>query len=106
VSALRCFECGCVYNLEGHSSDCSRASPPSIAELIERLRDPETHREAAEALSTLNEEVERLRTALLAAANAMTCGDDDAHYCPNCDNSLWNDRSAALAALQSSRGGE
>jgi hypothetical protein len=90
-------------------------NPPSIAELIEIADDLSLPlgnerrlalRVAAEALSTLNEEVERLRTALLAAANAMTCGDDDAHYCPNCDNSLWNDRSAALAALQSSRGGE
>lgn len=44
--------------------------------------------------------IEELTSALEQAAYAMTCRrDDDAHYCPNCDSSLYEAREKARAAL-------
>ena len=73
--------------------------------LVERLRsyDPNPGKTAWQAA----ERIERLEAALEAAAAAMTCRrDDDAHYCPNCDNSLYEARDKARAALSASHEGE
>jgi hypothetical protein len=55
--------------------------------------------EAADTIEALVEALER-------AADAMTCRrDDNAHYCPNCDNSLYEARDNIRKALTRARNG-
>jgi hypothetical protein len=51
-------------------------------------------------IEALEQHVSELEEALRRADEAMTCRrDDDAHYCPNCDNSLYEARDKIRAAL-------
>jgi hypothetical protein len=56
--------------------------------------------EASARIEALEQRVSELEEALRQADEAMTCRrDDDAHYCPNCDNSLYEARGKIRAAL-------
>jgi hypothetical protein len=56
--------------------------------------------ERAARIEALEQHVSALEEALRQADEAMTCRrDDDAHYCPNCDNSLYEARGKIRAAL-------
>jgi len=60
---------------------------------------------AAALLVSLADEVVRLREALRKAERAMTCGrGDDAHYCPNCDNTIFRPREEVRRALAGEQG--
>jgi hypothetical protein len=51
----------------------------------------------------LKARVKVLEAELLRAADSMTCkgnGPDAAHYCPNCDNTMYGPRDRARTALQ------
>ena len=56
--------------------------------------------EAAAALTSLSAQLGEAREVLEDAVAGMTCRkDDDAHYCPNCDNTTYDARERARAFL-------
>lgn len=58
---------------------------------------------AAAEMSALRRENERLRDTLHTAERDLHCrGQEDAHYCPNCGNGLWDARERIRAALAQS----
>ena len=75
--------------------DEDNAEIASLCEAAER---------AESALAAANERERGLREALQAAADSMTCRDDAAHYCPNCDRSSYKARDDARAALARKEG--
>lgn len=78
------------------------------SEMVEKLRYGknveswwELGAQAADELERLTSAIERKDAALRKLDEALTCRrDDDAHYCPNCDNSLYSAREIARAALE------
>lgn len=81
---------------------------PEIRELIEEansygvLTRPDSFaKRVAAALTALIERRDELELALRLITEELTCCEDnlDAHYCPNCDNSLYDALEMARAAL-------
>ena len=59
-------------------------------------------------VDALEARIARLEAGLREAEQDMTCGvriADDAHYCPNCNNSSYDARARIRAALAGSKGG-
>lgn len=57
-------------------------------------------RDAAAMLEADVRRIAELEAALKAAETAMTCGKHDAaHYCPTCDNTLYNARAKIRAMI-------
>jgi hypothetical protein len=85
---------GCDFVLNDFGKSVVRA-----AKGTGRLCNPDGP-EALAYIETLEQHVSELEEALRRADEAMTCRrDDDAHYCPNCDNSLYEARDKIRAAL-------
>ncbi|HRE44835.1 MAG TPA: hypothetical protein PKY87_12825 [Terricaulis sp.] len=63
----------------------------------------EAARDVRAYIADLKREADRMRGALEKLDLLMKCrphtGDDNAHYCPNCDNSLWAAKEVIRAAL-------
>jgi hypothetical protein len=92
------FERDGLHRLEGDMAPTAWRFPPDI---------PDTPDLTAALLVSMADEVERLREALREAERDMTCGErDDAHYCPNCDNTSFKAREAIRRALTGEQGDE
>jgi hypothetical protein len=64
------------------------------------------HGQCQRPLCVQGREIRRLREALEDISKRMDCGGDPdvAHYCPNCDNSMFHARLIARNALQEGEG--
>lgn len=78
-----------------------------IKELVKKLRaqgkkNYGLYAEVADALEALLEERDRLKAAMVEVEDRLNCrgSRDIAHYCPNCDNSLYKTREIAREALE------